>query len=115
MNGSNLRTALLLGGSGLVGGFCLQRLLEDSTYGKVISLVGRELPVSHPKLTQNSIAFEQIKPLELLRYGLFGGLRKYRPIAAATVARAMVTATKSGNTGVRVYEFDEMVLRSRMW
>src|SRR5947209_11684979 len=65
MNSSNSRTALLLGGSGLVGGFCLQRLLDDNAYSKLISLGRGELPVSHPKLTQHSIAFESIEALDL--------------------------------------------------
>src|SRR5947209_8187192 len=67
MNLPNARAALLLGGSGLVGGFCLQRLLEDSVYGKIISLGRRELPVSHPKLIQYGIAFESLETLELPR------------------------------------------------
>jgi len=211
------RTALLLGGSGLVGGFCLQRLLEEEWYQKVISLGRRELPVTHPKLTHHSIAFESLETLELspiddvfcalgttirkagsqpafrrvdfeypmaaarlgLKYGaqqfvlvssigadpesgnfylrtkgelekalmdlsypalhifrpsllvgdrkesrpgekfaiyggkilqyiLVDGLRKYRPIQAATVAKAMVAAAKPGTTGVHTYEFDEI-------
>lgn len=65
MNNSNSRTALLLGGSGLVGGFCLQRLLEEEQYQKVLSPGRRELPITHPKLTQYSIAFESLETLDL--------------------------------------------------
>jgi uncharacterized protein YbjT (DUF2867 family) len=43
----------MLGGSGLVGSFCLQTLLQDEMYRSVISLARRELPRhSHPKLVQ---------------------------------------------------------------
>ncbi|PYP92194.1 MAG: oxidoreductase [Candidatus Angelobacter sp. Gp1-AA117] len=210
-------TALLLGASGLVGGSCLRRLLEEEQYEKVISLGRRELPVTHPKLTQHRIAFESLETLDLppmddvfcalgttirkagsqaafrrvdldftvaaarlglkhgaqqfvlvssigadpesgnfylrtkgevekaimdlsypalhifrpsllvgdrkesrvgeriaiyaskvLEYMLVGGLRKYRPVNAATVADAMMAAGKSGNTGVHTYEFDEI-------
>lgn len=211
------RTALLLGGSGLVGGFCLQRLLEEELYAKVISLGRRELPVTHSRLTQYIIAFESLETFDLtpvddvfcalgttirkagsqaafrrvdfdftlaaarlgLKHGaqqfvlvssigadpesgnfylrtkgevekaimdlsypalhifrpslllgdrkesrlgekfaiyaskvfqhiLIGGLRKYRPIEAATVAKAMVEAARSDTEGVRLYEFDEI-------
>ena len=217
MDQPHSRTALLLGGSGLVGGFCLQRLLEEERYTKIISLGRRELPVSHPKLSQHSIAFESLESIDLhpiddvfcalgttigkagsqeafrrvdfdftvaaarlgmkhgaqqfglvssisadpksgnfylrtkgevekaimdlyypalrifrpsllvgdrkesrlgeklaiyaskvLQYALVGSLRKYRPIEAATVANAMVAAGKSGDTGVHIYEFDEI-------
>ena len=217
MNQFNSRTALLLGGSGLVGGLCLQRLLEEEQYQKVLSPGRRELPVTHPKLTQYSIAFESLETLDLppvddvfcalgttirkagsqaafqrvdfeftlaaarlgrkhgarqfvlvssigadpksgnfylrtkgevekaimdlaypafhilrpsllvgdrnesrlgekfaiyaskvLQYALIGGLRKYRPIEAAIVARAMVAAAKSGPLGMHMYEFDEI-------
>jgi uncharacterized protein YbjT (DUF2867 family) len=53
------RTALLLGGSGLVGGFCLRALLEEDAYGRVISLGRRSLATEHPKLTQVVARFER--------------------------------------------------------
>ena len=219
MNNSNSRTALLLGGSGLVGGFCLQRLLEAEWYQKVISLGRRELPVTHPKLMQRSIAFESLETLDLppvddvfcalgttirkagsqaafrrvdfdftlaaarlalkhgaqrfvlvssigadpessnfylrtkcevekavmdlsypvlhifrpsllvgdrkesrsgeklaiyasmiLQYALVGGLRKYRPIEATTVASAMAEATRLNSAAVNIYDFDDIHL-----
>ncbi|TDF94088.1 oxidoreductase [Paenibacillus piri] len=39
---------------------------------------------------------------------MIGGLRKYRPIQAKTVARAMVHASKHGGSGVRIYESDQI-------
>jgi uncharacterized protein YbjT (DUF2867 family) len=39
---------------------------------------------------------------------LFGRLRRYRPIQAATVARAMVTTAKEAPRGPNVYEYDAM-------
>lgn len=60
------RSALLLGGSGLVGGFCLQALLADSTYASVISVSRRELAgQTHPKLTQKLIELDALASLEL--------------------------------------------------
>lgn len=42
----------------------------------------------------------------LFTWALVGPLRKYRPIAAAVVARAMVRVAKEGRSGVHVYESD---------
>jgi uncharacterized protein YbjT (DUF2867 family) len=39
---------------------------------------------------------------------LFGRLQRYRPIQAATVARAMVTIAKEAPRGPNVYEYDAM-------
>lgn len=44
---------------------------------------------------------------------LLGGLRKYRGIAADTVARAMVRAAASPEAGVRVYEYDQIASLAR--
>jgi uncharacterized protein YbjT (DUF2867 family) len=52
-------------------------------------------------------AFAQ-KAAPLLSPLLSGPLRKYRPIPAATVARAMVRLAKERVTGVRVVENDEI-------
>lgn len=211
------RTALLIGASGLVGGFCLRALLADSAYAKVISLARRHLPVSHERLLQQVVDFENVDALPLpavddvfcavgttirkagsqqafrqvdfelpvavaksalksgarqfllvssvgadprssnfylktkgeaeqavaalpfqavhifrpsflmgprtefrlgevvaipvaraLQYAMMGGLRKYRPIHAEDVARAMVAVAKAHCTGVQVYEYSEI-------
>lgn len=49
------RTALLAGGSGLVGKHLLQRLLESAGYSKVVSVGRRALPIEHPKLEQRVV------------------------------------------------------------
>ena len=38
-----------------------------------------------------------------------GGIKKYKPIHASDVAKAMVAAAKSGGEGVKVYRYDEMM------
>ena len=43
----NPKTALLLGGSGFVGRFCLQSLLHDNHYGKIIILTRRPLQIEN--------------------------------------------------------------------
>jgi uncharacterized protein YbjT (DUF2867 family) len=56
-----MKTALLLGASGLVGGQCLRILLDHPAYDHVIAVVRRPLPVSHPKLVQKVIDFERLE------------------------------------------------------
>ncbi|MBI3554012.1 MAG: NAD(P)H-binding protein [Elusimicrobia bacterium] len=53
------RKALLVGASGLVGGFCLQELLKEERYGGVTALVRRPLQVSNPKLRQEVVDFSR--------------------------------------------------------
>lgn len=63
---STTRTALLLGGSGLVGRFCLNALLADSGYDQVISLSRRELShINGSKLLQKITQFDNIASLAL--------------------------------------------------
>jgi uncharacterized protein YbjT (DUF2867 family) len=54
------RTALLLGATGLVGGELLTLLLADADYRQVTVLVRRNLPRSHPKLTQRVVDFRDL-------------------------------------------------------
>src|SRR5262245_44375863 len=55
------KTAVLLGASGLVGGFCLQALREDPHYAHVTAL-NRRAPTrpAHPKLTEKVADFEAL-------------------------------------------------------
>lgn len=55
------RTALLAGGSGLVGGHCLELLLAKPEFGHVISVGRRTLPVDHPRLEQRVIDFDRVQ------------------------------------------------------
>ena len=57
------RTALLIGASGLVGGNCLDYLLADDYYTKIITPVRSLLPVEHSKLIQHQVDFD--KPEDL--------------------------------------------------
>ncbi|MDA3916416.1 MAG: NAD(P)H-binding protein [Deltaproteobacteria bacterium] len=55
------KKALLLGGSGLIGGHCLDYLLNDGYYSQVEALVRRPLSLKHPKLVQHQASFDQLK------------------------------------------------------
>lgn len=56
----------MLGGSGLVGNFCLQALLADPAYTSVISISRRELTgFSHPKLVQTVVELDHLAAVTL--------------------------------------------------
>jgi uncharacterized protein YbjT (DUF2867 family) len=57
------KTALLVGASGLVGGHCLQFLLEEPSYTRVVVLVRRPLSIAHVKLVQHVVDFSELETL----------------------------------------------------
>ena len=54
-----MRSALLAGGTGLIGGQLLRLLLDSTTYDRVVAITRKRLP-EHPKLAQLTIEFDQI-------------------------------------------------------
>jgi uncharacterized protein YbjT (DUF2867 family) len=53
--------------------------------------------------------------LRAVQFALVGKLRKYRPIAAATVAAAMTVAAREAKPGRHIYHYDDIVsLASRL-
>lgn len=54
-----MKTALIIGSTGLVGSKLLNLLLESPHYGKVITFVKRDTGIIHPKLTQHIIDFDK--------------------------------------------------------
>lgn len=60
-----MRTALIVGGSGLVGRFCLDALLAEPAYSSVIALGRRTLAQSHPKLVQEITELDALASLTL--------------------------------------------------
>jgi uncharacterized protein YbjT (DUF2867 family) len=57
------KTALIAGGSGLVGSSLVRRLIESPDYGAVVSLGRRGLGWSHPKLKQIVVDFSNLQGL----------------------------------------------------
>jgi uncharacterized protein YbjT (DUF2867 family) len=57
----NNRTALLLGATGLVGGHCLDLLLRDETYERVVTLGRRRIEREDAKLIQHIIDFDNLE------------------------------------------------------
>lgn len=56
-----MKTALIAGSSGLVGGYLLNLLLESENYHQVISLVRKPTGKSHEKLKELCIDFENLE------------------------------------------------------
>lgn len=54
-----MKTALMIGSTGLIGSQLLNLLLENANYDKVIAFVKRETDIQHTKLTQHIIDFDQ--------------------------------------------------------
>ena len=54
------RSALVAGGSGLVGNHVLRQLLEDPDYDRVIALTRRPLALTHKKLAQRVVDFDRL-------------------------------------------------------
>lgn len=69
-----MKTALLLGATGLVGGYLLSQLLEDARYDAVIALTRRPLDLQHPKLQQVIIDFDHPNPAQIRGDDLFCAL-----------------------------------------
>lgn len=55
-----MKTALLAGATGLVGGELLKILLERPEYGRVVAIVRRPLALSHSKLEQRVVDFDRL-------------------------------------------------------
>ncbi|MBU0942146.1 MAG: NAD(P)H-binding protein [Bacteroidetes bacterium] len=54
-----MKTALIIGGTGLIGNKLLKLLLESSDYEKVIAFSKREMQLKHPKLVLEIIDFDK--------------------------------------------------------
>jgi len=54
-----VKTALIIGSTGLIGSELLNLLLDSNDYLKVITFVKRDTGIKHPKLTQHIIDFDK--------------------------------------------------------
>lgn len=61
---NHLRTVLLAGATGLVGGQMLQALLADPTVGQVHALTRRDLNLAHPRLQVHHVDFRRLPALQ---------------------------------------------------
>ena len=79
------KSALLFGASGLVGRELLKCLLCGSEYSKVSALITKRL-----------------------NFIFIGAFKKYKPIAAKTVASGMYRAAQSSSEGIHTYLSNEI-------
>ena len=56
-----MKTAIVIGASGLVGSFTTLKLLKDERYQKVKVFVRNTIDISHPKLEEHIIDFDKIE------------------------------------------------------
>lgn len=56
-----MRTALIIGATGMVGKACLYTLLENDEYSRVVALSRKNIPVKHPKLHQVLVDFDNLE------------------------------------------------------
>ena len=54
-----MKKAVVIGGTGMVGTQLIKQLIEDKNYSEIVSLVRRPSGVSHPKLSEKVIDFDQ--------------------------------------------------------
>jgi uncharacterized protein YbjT (DUF2867 family) len=59
-----VRTAVIAGSSGMVGGCCLERLLHEEEYGRVVPLLRRHALVRHPKTDERVVNFDDLSTIE---------------------------------------------------
>ena len=55
-----MKTAIIIGATGLVGNLITQKLLEDNRYEKVKVFVRRSLNINNPKLEEHIVDFDNI-------------------------------------------------------
>ncbi|MFA9213973.1 MAG: oxidoreductase [Candidatus Methylacidiphilales bacterium] len=60
-----MKTAIIVGASGLIGNQLVQNLIDNPAFGKVLVLVRNELQIQSPKLIQLRVNFNQLSNIEL--------------------------------------------------
>jgi len=55
-----MRSAVVAGATGLIGGHLVELLLADSGYDRVTTLVRKQTPAKHPKLLQRVVDFDRL-------------------------------------------------------
>jgi len=63
------KTAIVIGGSGLIGNLLVQALLQDEAYSSVRALVRKPLAIQHPRLTNLVLRFDDENALNIALTG----------------------------------------------
>jgi len=107
-----MKTAIILGSSGLVGTALLQQLIKDEAYSKIKILVRKPSEITHPKIEQITVDFKNIDSYQHLVTGdiLFSCMGTTRKNAKSKTAQYEVdytyqyqTAKAAAENGVNSY------------
>ena len=60
-----MKTAVVAGGTGLIGRNLLDLLLDDNRYDKVVSIGRKKIDLTHPKLEQQIVDFDKLDEADL--------------------------------------------------
>lgn len=66
-----MKTAIIIGATGLVGSTLVEQILENSAYSKVVLLLRKTLNISHSKLVQEVIDFDKPDASKIIGDDLF--------------------------------------------
>jgi uncharacterized protein YbjT (DUF2867 family) len=66
-----MKTAIIIGATGLIGGELVDQILENPNYSKVVLLLRKTLKISHPKLSQEVIDFDKPDASKIVGDDLF--------------------------------------------
>jgi nucleoside-diphosphate-sugar epimerase len=66
-----MKTAIIIGATGLIGSTLVEQILENSAYSKVVLLLRKPLNISHPKLVQELINFDKPDSSKIVGDDLF--------------------------------------------
>ncbi len=85
-------TAIVIGATGLVGGALLRQLLDDDRFSRVVALLRRSTGLSHPKLLEHQVDFDDREGWQSLLKGdmLFSAMGTTRKDAGSKAAQYRV-------------------------
>lgn len=66
-----MKTAIIIGATGLVGSTLVKQICENPTYSKVVLLLRKPLEISHSKLVQEIINFDNLDASKIMGDDLF--------------------------------------------
>lgn len=107
-----MKTAIVVGATGLIGRNLTRLLLEDARYGRVLVFVRRSLGMEHPKLVERLVDFDRFADWkgEVRGEDLFSCMGTTRRQAGSRNAMVLVdrtyplqVATAARENGVRQY------------
>lgn len=66
-----MKTAIIIGATGLIGSTLVEQILENPAYSKVVLLLRKPLNISHPNLIQEVINFDKLDASKIVGDDLF--------------------------------------------